>query len=112
MGAPNAPSVNMRPLYAGVGKLRRSDEAYFQAYLSFVGTAHRYDGAYLHLRGVSRDTSAQVLCESGPMDVTETLPPYNCQGGGLSIFTVVKEGHVTDCTDRISRYFVGLEERI
>ena len=34
MGAPLAASVNMRPRYAGVGKLRRSDEAYFQAYLS------------------------------------------------------------------------------
>ena len=33
MGAANAPAVNMRPRYAGVDKLRWSDEAYFQAYL-------------------------------------------------------------------------------
>ena len=33
MGAQDAPSVNMRPRYAGVEKLRRSEEAYFQAYL-------------------------------------------------------------------------------
>ena len=47
MGAPLAASVNMRPRYAGVGKLRRSDEAYFQAYLGFRvrridTTAHIY----------------------------------------------------------------------
>ena len=34
MGAANAPSVKMCPLYAGVGKLRWSDEAYFLVYLS------------------------------------------------------------------------------
>ena len=33
MGATDAPSLNMRPSYAGAGKLRRSDEAYFLAYL-------------------------------------------------------------------------------
>ena len=35
MEAPLAASVNMRPRYDGVGNLRRSDEAYLQAYLAF-----------------------------------------------------------------------------
>ena len=56
MGAPLTSSVNMRPRYAGVGKLRRSDEAYFQAYLSLwarrIDTmAHIYTYvAYLEIR--------------------------------------------------------------
>ena len=56
MGAPLAASVTMRPRYAGVGKLRRSDEAYFQAYLSLWArridtTAHIYTyAAYLEIR--------------------------------------------------------------
>ena len=54
MGAPLAASVNMRPRYTGVGKLRRSDEAYLQAYLSLWAqriytTAHTYP-AYLEIR--------------------------------------------------------------
>ena len=54
MGAPLAASVNMRPRYAGIGKLRWSDEAYFQAYLSLWArridtTAHTY-AAYLEIR--------------------------------------------------------------
>ena len=56
MGAPLAASVNMRPRYAGVGKLRWSDEAYFQAYLAFRvrcidTTAHMCTyAAYLEIR--------------------------------------------------------------
>ena len=56
MGAPLAASVNMRPQYAGVGKVSRSDEAYFQAYLSLWArridtTAHTYTyAAYLEIR--------------------------------------------------------------
>ena len=56
MGAANARSVNMRPRYASVGKLSRSDKAYFQAYLSLWArridtTAHTYTyAAYLEIR--------------------------------------------------------------
>ena len=56
MGVPLAASVNMRQRYAGVGKLRRSDEAYFQAYLVLWArhtdtTAHTYTyAAYLEIR--------------------------------------------------------------
>ena len=56
MGAPLAASVNMRPRYAGVGKLRQSDEAYFQAYLVLWArridtTVHIYTyTAYLEIR--------------------------------------------------------------
>ena len=56
MVAPDASSVNMRPRYAGVGKLRRSYAAYFQAYLGLWArrtdtTAYRQTyAAYLELR--------------------------------------------------------------
>ena len=47
MGVPLAASVNMHQQYAGVGKLRRSDKAYFQVYLVLWArrtdtTAHTY----------------------------------------------------------------------
>ena len=56
MGAPLAASVNMRPRYAGVGKLRRSEEAYFQVYLVLWArrtdtTVHSYTYvAYIEIR--------------------------------------------------------------
>ena len=59
MGVPLAASVNMRPRYAGVGKLRRSEEAYFQAYLVLwalrIDTTAHIDtyAAYLEIHRVS-----------------------------------------------------------
>ena len=56
MGAPLSASVNMRPSYDGVGHLRRSEEAKFQAYLALRirridTTAHLCTyAAYLEIR--------------------------------------------------------------
>ena len=56
MGAPYTSSINMRPRYAGVGKLRWSEEAYFQAYLVLWArhtdtTTHIYTyAAYIEIR--------------------------------------------------------------
>ena len=65
MGAPLAASVNMRPGSDGVGNLRWSDEATFQALSSIKNQAHRYDGASVHLRGVSRDTPRKCYVNPG-----------------------------------------------